>query len=266
MFTWLIIAVMAWPSFELGSWIAMWLWPRVEGARANPVSASRVGIAFAIIAFLGWNQRAKVLPLTILHAGILAGCTILGYQSARGRQASLQDDINSLSRGVSSACEAPVTVEEQLKALLAVAQQNDVIKWKLHLGIIVEASDGRPTGLVKQSANTLVDDLQFPQAQPTTMQEKVDILLQEIGVALLSKFGEDVIPKHHMANLSPRDMRNLKESNARTRAYLDADSIDWVSVHDAIHHISEARLRRGIAVTELTDLEQRVRSEKRSKV
>jgi hypothetical protein len=45
--------------------------------------------------------------------------------------------------------------------------------------------------------------------------------------------------------------------------HLDASSIDWAHVNDAVYHISEARLRRGIPLAELTDMERRVRSERK---
>jgi hypothetical protein len=104
---WILIAVVGWAGFQLGKWIAMWFWPRVEGARSNPVSSSRITVALIILAaaigFFTWNQSSRAYPFTMLHAGILAGCVALGYHSARGRQASLQGGINSLAQGVSKA-------------------------------------------------------------------------------------------------------------------------------------------------------------------
>lgn len=263
---WVIVAVVGWAGFQLGKWIAMSMRPRVEGARANPVSSSRIAIALVIfvaaIGFFVWNQETKVYPFTMLHAGILAFCVALGYQFAQKRQRWLKQGINTLAQGVSDAFAATLPPEERLKAILAVARQDDVIGSTLGIGIFIEGPDGRPIGSVKQSGDTLVDDARFAGAKPTSTQDKIDILLQEIGSALLAKFGEDVMPKRHKQNMSPRDLQNLKESSERTRAHLDATSIGWQHVNDAVFHISEARIRRGVPLAELTDMERRVRSER----
>jgi len=266
MLRWFSIAVVGWATFQLGAWIAMRFRPRVECARASPVSSLRIFAALMILIaaaiFGAWNQNTKAYVVTYLDFGILAGCIALGYHSIRGRQKSLQDDINDLAKGVSQAYTRPTADEERLREILAVASRNDAISSKLTVGVLIEGPDGRPRGCVKRAANTLVDDRSFPSGITTSTEEKIDLLLEEIGFALLAKFGEDVMPKRYRQNLSPRDLRNIKESSARTRATLDDSCIDWASLNEAVFHISEARLRRGFQVADLTAMEQRVRAER----
>ena len=108
-----------------------------------------------------------------------------------------------------------------------------------------------------------MDDVRFPDSVPTSADQKVDILLQEIGFAILAKFGEDVLPKRKLnGGLTERDWRHINESSERVRASLDASAIDWKAVNEAVFQISEARLRRGLLPSELTAMEQRVRSER----
>jgi hypothetical protein len=65
--------------------------------------------------------------------------------------------------------------------------RNDVISSKVKIGICVEGPDGRPRGSVKAAGDTLVGDLTDPTATPTSTEEKIDILLQEIGFAVLGR-------------------------------------------------------------------------------
>lgn len=266
MAVWAFIVIVGWATFHFGRWIATWFRVPVPGpstallpARKAPLS---LGIIVVALGFFAWNRSARLYPFTMLHASVLAGCTIFGYQSVQARRKSLTDEINRLAEGVARVFARPKTSENLLKALVALATQNDVIFSKLTIGIYVNGPDGRPVGSVKASGGTLVDDPQFGKVQPTSLQNKVDILLQEIGFALLAKSGEDVIPKGARHALSARELKALRESSERTRAHLDAAFIDWANVNEAVYHISEARLRRGILLEELTLMEQRIRSQR----
>ena len=263
---WIIIAVVGWASFQVGRRIAVLFSAPVKGARASSSLLGSVAVLVILIAavfFFVRNQRAKTYPFTALHTAILAGCVVFGYQSARGRRISLQEGINSLSQGVSQVFAQPLSCEERLKALLALAMRNEVIASKLKIGIFIEGPDGGPRGSIKAVGAALIDDPAFANGTRTSPEQKTDLLLQEIGFAILAKFGEDVMPKHQKRYLSPRDLRNLQESGERTRALLDASAIDWPAVNDALYHISEARLRRGIELSDLTPMEQHVRSARR---
>jgi hypothetical protein len=268
MLLWMIIAVVGWANFQFARWVATLFRLPVQGRIARAVPSARVSAALLIIVaaigFFVWNQKAKVYPFTLLHAAILAVCVVAGYQSVQARQKSLQDEINSLSQGVSSVFAQPLSSEERLKALLAVALRDEVIGSKVEVGVFVRGRDGMPIGSIKVVGDTLMDDPAFPKASRTSSEEKIDILLEEIGFALLAKFGEDVMPPQAKEHLSQRDLRNLRESSERTRALLDADAIDWRDVDEAVFRISEARLRRGVHAAELTTMEQRVRAGRHS--
>jgi hypothetical protein len=268
MVLWIITAVVGWANFQFGRWVAMWFRPRVPGARSSPVSSIRMAAALiiAVVAssFLIWNQTAKAYPFTKWHAAALGACLIFGYQSIKTRQSSLHDDINSLSRGVSGAFTQPLSGPDRMKALVAVAMQNELLASKLSVGVF-DSPDKVPRTAVKIVDNELVDNLEFPNVVRTSVEEKIDILLQEIGFSILAKFGEDVMPQRIVeGGLSARDWRHIKESSERTRAMLDSSAIDWAHVNDAVFHISEARVRRGIQPAELTAMEKRVK-EQRSK-
>ncbi len=247
MLTWMIVIIVALANFRVGRSIAMWFRPRLPGVRPATTSTTTATAFVAVVgafAFFVWNQQAQVLPFTFLHAAVLGGSSMLGYPSIEQRQRSLQSDINELAGGVADALAQSIDDEERLDALTKAARQNQFLADQFDEGLL--------------SAHLTADR----GSAPRSASEKVDLLLQEFGSVILAKFGEDAIPKARKDALGTHAKRALKEANERTRALLDASAIDWEAVDEAVYHISEARLRRGVPVDELTSLEQRIRAQR----
>lgn len=263
---WWIVGVAALVNVYIGREFAVLIGVHMPGARLSRRRAATALSAFGLeLAFFLWNRTTGTFPFTVMHAMVLAVGMSFGFQQVNARRRALTKDINVLSSGVVAAFAHPFSDRERVRQLLKTVAQSPLLVAKLQVGIpLVGARDGS-VPFVKVDGDELVDVSQPGSARPTSPEERVDLLLQELGGALLACLGHGTLPKESMEVLSPRDLAFLERSNARTWALLDPTSFDWTTLNEALYRVSEVRLRRGIPEGALTAIERRSRADRQAR-
>jgi tetratricopeptide (TPR) repeat protein len=213
------------------------LGPHMPGARLSRRRTATAFLAFGLeVAFFVWNRTTGTLPFSFSHAVVLAAGTWFGMQQVDTRRRALTKGINVISSRIVAAFAHPFSSSERVRQLVETAAQDPWLEARLSAA-----------------------------ARPASEEEHLDLLLRELGSALLARLGHAVLSKESMHALTPRDLAFLERSNARTWALLDPAAFDWPTVNEALYHVSEARLRHGIPEGELTAIERGARAERRAR-
>jgi hypothetical protein len=172
---------------------------------------------------------------------------------------SQEERINELCRGVSVAFATPSSAEARLRNLVTVAKCDGLVASKLRIGIMIgfplhSPTPGRAAGIIKEEGGTLMDE-----RGSTSVEEKIDVVLREIGFAVLAKMGQHRFPPAMMDTLSGRQRSMLNESDRGTTREISRAELDYPALIDTLGHVSDAKIRAGLSADQLSQLETEAR-------